>query len=91
MDNKELELLDQLIELIEYKSINKLRKFLENVNSADFPSIFEEITEEQIIMVYRLLPKTKAAEVFVELEPSAQENLINYLTDSEIKNVMNEI
>ena len=91
MDDKELELLDQLIELIEYKSINKLRKFLENVNSADFPSIFEEITEEQIIMVYRLLPKTKAAEVFVELEPSAQENLINYLTDSEIKNVMNEI
>ena len=91
MDNRELELLDELIELIEYKAINKLRKFLENVNSADFPSIFEEITEEQIIMVFRLLPKTKAAEVFVELEPSAQENLINYLTDSEIKNVMNEI
>ena len=91
MDNRELELLDELIELIEYKAINKLRKFLENVNSADFPSIFEEITEEQIIMVFRLLPKTKAAEVFVELEPSAQENLINYLTDSEIKNVMNEL
>ena len=91
MDNKELELLEELTALIENKSINKLRKFLENVNSADFPSIFEEITEEQIIMVYRLLPKTKAAEVFVELETSAQENLINYLTDSEIKNVMNEI
>ena len=38
MDNKELEL-EKVIELIESKKISELRKFLENVNSADFPTI----------------------------------------------------
>ena len=82
---------DKLIELIEYKKINDLRKFLENINSADFPSIFAELDDEKTIMVYRLLPKEQAAEVFVRLDPDDQERLINCLTDSEIKKVMNEL
>lgn len=83
--------LDKLIELIEYKKINDLRKFLENINSADFPSIFENLDDEKTIMVYRLLPKEQAAEVFVRLDPDDQERLINCLTDSEIKKVMDEL
>ena len=90
MESKELEL-KEVIELIENKKINELRKFLENINSADFPSILEQIDEEKKIMVYRILPKNKAAEVFVELDHDAQEKLISNLTDNEIKNVMNEI
>jgi len=90
VDNKELEL-EKVIELIESKKISELRKFLENVNSADFPTILENIDDEKIIMVYRLLPKQKAAEVFVELDHDDQEKLISCLKDIEIKNVMNEI
>ena len=77
--------------MIENKKINKLHEFLENINSPDFPAILENIDEEKTIMVYRLLSKEKAAEVFVELEHDDQERLINCLTDTEIKNVMNEI
>lgn len=90
MDEKKLEI-EEVIELIESKKINELHKYLENINSADFPSILENIDEEKVIMVYRLLSKEKAAEVFVELEHDDQEKLINCLTDREIKNVMNEL
>lgn len=89
-DEKNLEL-EEVINLIETKRINELHKYLENINSADFPSILENIDEEKIIMVYRLLSKEKAAEVFVELDHDDQEKLINCLTDTEIKNVMNEL
>ena len=89
-DEKNLEL-EEVINLIETKRINDLHKYLENINSADFPSILENIDEEKIIMVYRLLSKEKAAEVFVELDHDDQEKLINCLTDTEIKNVMNEL
>ena len=82
---------EELSVLIENKKINKLHEFLENINSPDFPAILENIDEEKTIMVYRLLSKEKAAEVFVELEHDDQERLINCLTDTEIKNVMNEI
>ena len=58
-DEKNLEL-EEVINLIETKRINELHKYLENINSADFPSILENIDEEKIIMVYRLLSKEKA-------------------------------
>ena len=90
MEDKNIEI-EKIIELIENKKINELHKYLENINSADFPSILENIDEEKVIMVYRLLSKEKAAEVFVELDHDDQEKLINCLTDREIKNVMNEL
>ena len=88
---EEINQVEKVTELIEAKSLNALRKYLEEINSADFPSIIENLNDEKLIMVYRLLPKEKAAEVFVELDPDDQEKLINCLTDVEIKNVMNEI
>ncbi len=83
--------IEELTNLISNRKIKDLREFLENINSADFPSILENVDEDKIIMIYRLLSKEKAAEVFVELEHEDQEKLINCLTDTEIKNVMNEI
>lgn len=90
IQTKEIEI-EELVDLINDKKFNKLHKYLENIKSADFPSIFEELTEEQEIIIYRLLSKRKAAKVFVELDSDEQEKLISYLTDSEIKNVMNEM
>lgn len=80
-----------IVELIQNKKINELKKFLEMINSADFPSIFEELDEEQILIIYRILPKDKAANVFTELEPDVQEKLINCLTDAELKSVIDEL
>ena len=92
MDFNLEEIVDELIKLIETKKLKELKKYLETINSADFPSIFEEIDDqEKTIMIYRLLPKERAAEVFVELDHDVQEELINRLTDAEIKNVMNEL
>ena len=83
--------IEKVIELIEAKKINDLKEYLETINSADFPKIFEELDDEKIKLVYRILPKDKAAEVFVELDHDDAEKLISYLTDKEIKNVMNEL
>lgn len=89
--DEENEILEEVKKLIESKQINHLHDYLETINSADLPSILEEITEDQAIMVFRLLSKEQAAEAFVLMESDEQEKLINYLTDSEIKNVMNEL
>lgn len=85
------EMIENITNLIENRRICDLREYLENIKSADFPSIFDELDEEKSIMIYRLLSKEKATRVFVELDHDAQEKLIGYLTDIEIKNVMNEI
>ena len=82
---------EEILELIEKQRFNDLREYLEKINSADFPSLFEEIEEEKILIIYRILSKEKAAKVFAELEPDVQEKLINYFTDKELKNVLDEL
>ena len=92
MNEEELEFeVEKIEQLIEEKKFNDLRKYLEDVNSADFPSMFEELNEEQSLLIYRLLTKEKAAEVFAELDSDVQEKLINALTDKELKSVIDEL
>ena len=83
---------EKILNFIENKKFNDLRKYLEDVNPADFPSMFEELEEEeQVLLIYRLLSKEQAAEVFAELDSDVQENLINAFTDKELKNIVDEL
>ena len=82
---------EKILELIENQRLNELRKYLENINSADFPSLFEELEEDKILIIYRILSKEKAASVFAELDSDMQKKLIDCLTDKELKNVIDEL
>ncbi len=84
-------MVEKLQELLENRRFADVHKMLESVNSADIPSIFDELEEEQIVVVYRLLSKDVAAEVFVELDSDMQEKLINAFTDKELKNVIDDL
>ena len=90
MENEE-RIKEKIEELIKNKKINELHTLLEDINSADFPSLFEELDEDQIVIIYRLLAKEKAAEVFAELDSDVQEKLINVFTDKELRNVIDEL
>lgn len=89
-----VEIIEKIVELIKDKKINQLHNLLDTINCADFPALFEELGEidkEYVPIIYRLLPKDKAAEVFVELDPDLQEQLINVFTDKELKRVIDEL
>jgi magnesium transporter len=85
------EMQEKIKNLIKEKKMNELHRTLEEINSADFPSLFEDFEEDQIVIIYRLLTKEKAAEVFAELDSDVQEKLINVFTDKELKNIVNEL
>lgn len=84
-------MIDEVLKFIEERRFNDLRKYLESLNSADFPSLFEEIDVDKIIVIYRILSKEKAAEVFAELDSDIQEKLINCFTEKELKEVIDEL
>lgn len=77
--------------IIDTKKFNDLKEYLQTVNSADLPTLFDELDDEKKLIVYRLLSKEKAAEVFAELDPDVQEKLINDFSDKELQNVVNEL
>lgn len=87
----EFKMKEKVTELIETKKFNYLKEYLQSVNSADLPTLFEELDDEKNLIVYRLLSKEKAAEVFAELDSDVQEKLINNFSDKELQNVINEL
>ncbi len=86
-----MNLMNVITELLERKKYHSVRDILIEMHPADIASMFEELTERQISLLFRLLPKEQAAETFVELEPDTQESLIKAFSDNELKEVLDEL
>lgn len=82
---------EEVLELLEQKQFNKLKEYLGRINGADFPSIFEALDEKDMIIIFRLLNKEEAAEIFAELDADLQEKLINSFSDTELKYVVDNL
>ena len=83
--------LDEIKELARSKQYARLRDLFLPMEPADIALLLEESGGELMPLLYRLLPKELAAEVFVELEPDYQELLINGFSDTELKEVLDEL
>ncbi len=81
----------QLIELLEARKFKELKEALENIHPFDIAELLEELDDKQMILVFRLLAKDEAAETFTEMNSDMRETLLNALTDSEIKEFMDEM
>lgn len=85
------EYLEKIEELIKNKQYARLRDLFLPMEPADIALLLEEAGGEQMPLLYRLLPKELAAEVFVELESDSQEMLINGFSNTELKEVLDEL
>ncbi len=80
-----------ILEMIKEKKFVRLREMLSEMQPADLAPIFEEISEKERPIIFRILPKEIAAEVFVEFESDMQQLLIEAFSDRELKEVMDEL
>lgn len=83
--------IDSAMELLEQKKYADLRIVLSEVPAADIAEMFEEIPQNQFAILYRILPKELAADVFVELDPDFQQILIEAFSDKELREVLTEL
>ena len=83
--------IDEVKKLIEEKKFNTLKEELKGINSADIPSLLEELDKESVVKLFRILSKEQAGEAFSYMEPYMKEKLIQDLTDTELKNIMDEL
>ena len=82
---------ERIDELATQKRYAELRDLFLPMEPADIALLLEEGKQEQMPLLYRLLPKETAAEVFVELEPESQEMLINGFSNTELTEVLDEL
>ncbi len=80
-----------LAALLADKKYTTIRDILITMNPSDIASIFDALEEERLPLLFRLLPKELAAETFVEMESDAQEMLIRGFSDSELREVLDEL
>ncbi len=76
------------LELLSEHRLTELRSMLSAQNAADVATLFSELSEEQLTVVFRLLPKELASQVLVEMDASLQQTLIHGFSDTELKNVL---
>ena len=82
---------EQMAELLDRHDYKKLKEELESVHPVDIVDAFDELDKKERILVFRLLAKEEAAEVFTDMDSDMREDLINALTDSELEEVMEEM
>ncbi|MBQ7452796.1 MAG: magnesium transporter [Clostridia bacterium] len=85
--NKLLEIIDG----IENKKFALLKPILSELEPVDIAEIINDVDEEKICFIFRLLPKDLASEVFVEMDSEAQKVLISAFTDKELSNIVNDL
>ncbi|MBE7016193.1 MAG: magnesium transporter [Ruminococcaceae bacterium] len=83
--------MNEIIELIHTKQYSHLKEILSEMEPFDIAALYDELPEQHMPLLYRLLPKETAAEVFVELDSDSQEMLIKGFSDNELKEVLDEL
>lgn len=90
LQNERTALLEKIEELMNRKRYAELRDLLLPMEAADIASLCTDL-DEKVPLVFRLLPKELAAEVFVELDSDEQELLIDSFSNTELKEVLDEL
>ncbi|MBQ3093947.1 MAG: magnesium transporter, partial [Clostridia bacterium] len=83
--------MEQMTDLLESRQYLELRELFTDINCADIALLLEELPEEKLPLVFRILPKEDAAEVFAYFESDTQEYLIRAFSDRELKEVIDEL
>ena len=91
MERNTVTLFETIVTLLENKKYATLRDILSTMNPVDIAVIFEDIQNEKTAVLFRLLPKELAAEAFVEMDEDTQQLLIHGFSDTELKEVIDEL
>ena len=78
---------DELTELLDKRDMKSLQRRMEEMNEFDVAEFLTEIDDNKMPMVFRLLSKETAAEVFANFDAPEQERIINSITDSVTKSI----
>ena len=84
--------LDDIMLLLKDRNYAVLKPLLASMNAIDLAEVFEETeNDNELLILFRILPKDLAAETFVEMDADVTERLINKLSDRELRAVMDEL
>lgn len=80
-----------LTDLLRKRDFKAVRSILEVMYTVDIAALLAELDDKEMILVFRLIEKAKAAEVFAEMSSSMQAYLVEMFTEKELKELLDEL
>ena len=84
--NKEI-----FIKLLEQRQFKAVRSILDVMNEVDIASLLSELSDKELALAFRLIPKDKAAEVFSNMDTSMQTYLVEMFTEKELRELLDDL
>ena len=85
------QLFEHFNELMDAGAYIKLKEELNDENPVNLAEYFEELTAEKQLFIFRLLTKDMAADVFSYMDNDTQEHIVHSITDTEVRNIVDEM
>ena len=81
----------ELLELIDQKKYVTIKKNLSELNAVDVAELLDPIKLTTALLIFRMLPKDLAVEVFAHFSTDQQRDIINAITDKELNHILDEL
>ena len=81
----------EILQLIDQKKYVQLKKVLSEMNEVDIAEILDPLDANTTLLIFRMLPKSLAVEVFAHFSTEQQRDIINAVTDKELNYLLDEL
>lgn len=82
---------NDLERLVEAKDFKTVKQELSALRDADIAAFIEDLSRRYAVMVFRSLPKDRAAEIFAYLSSEMQEHIVGAITDQEVGSIIDQL
>ena len=84
-------LIEMMLQLAEEKKYRQLKEILMEMNEVDIAAFIDELDSEKTVVVFRILPKELATDVFACLSVEKQQHIITSITDREVATIIEDL
>ncbi len=84
-------MMEEILELLNSGQYVKLRQHIIDMNVADIAACMEEMERDDLLKLFRILPKSMAADVFSYLEIETEQYIITSMSDKDAANIIDNL
>ncbi|HZK35055.1 MAG TPA: magnesium transporter [Bacillota bacterium] len=83
--------LEKISEMLSKKNYNEIRNVFKDVDEVDIADILDKFDAKTTLILFRLLPKEKAADVFTNLSIDQKTEISMLVNDKELTSILNDL
>lgn len=84
-------MLFEIKELIAKNNLLKLSEYLQEMNAVDIAATMTELSDRDLVLLFRILSKDLSAEVFSYLDKEFQQRIIESINDREVMQIVDKL